>query len=405
MANHNLLHVYIRGGWDALTLCVPLEEAGYDANRDLTRVFSPEHPTAPPEKKAKRITPAIYDGAGNLVRTSFGLPPAFQGVAPLYRVEKNLCFIQGVGSLDETRSHFSQQKHTELGTTTESDIQAPEIEGLGWLGRYLNSTPTQGDATLRALAISPFTIASFAGGTGVTPTLSPDAFGIPFNATLMPEIQSVYAEATANPVNAGLANDVGAISKLESVNWGSTSGYPPTILGNQFRQAFEVFRDLPEVEVVSIDYDNIAGQRWDTHNQQGVFEGTMANLMNDLASALTAFMDDTKDLPSDQTVTVMIYSEFGRTLHENCGAGTDHGRGGLALLVGDRVQGGQVYTPTESQLQLSVGPWPTGFSDDLPVLIDIRDIQSEVAEKCMGADVSKVFPDANYTPKDHGLIV
>lgn len=405
MANHNLLHLYIRGGWDALTLCVPLEEPGYDQNRDVTRVFSPEHPTAPPEFKAKRITPAIYDQGGNLVRTSFGLPPAFQGVHPLYRVEKNLCFIHGVGCLDETRSHFSQQKNTELGITSGSDIPVGEPEGHGWLGRALNDTQPQGDGTLRGLAISPFTIASFTGGPAVTPTLTPDAFGIPFNSTLMPEIQSVYAEAAPNPVNTGLANDVGAIDKLSSVSWGTATGYPGTILGDQFRQAFEVFRDLPEVEVVSIDYDNISGQRWDTHNQQGVFSGTMANLMGDLASALAVFMADTKTLPADQTVTVMIYSEFGRTLHENCGAGTDHGRGGLAMLVGERVQGGQVYTPTDPQLMLPVGPWPTGFSDDMPVLIDIRDVQSEVASKCMGANVAKVFPDTLYTPRDHGLIV
>lgn len=38
--------------------------------------------------------------------------------------------------------------------------------------------------------------------------------------------------------------------------------------------------------------------------------------------------------------TMFIYSEFGRTLKENEDGGTDHGRGGLAMLIGGKVLGG-----------------------------------------------------------------
>lgn len=38
--------------------------------------------------------------------------------------------------------------------------------------------------------------------------------------------------------------------------------------------------------------------------------------------------------------TIFVYSEFGRSLKENEDGGTDHGLGGLAMLIGGKVRGG-----------------------------------------------------------------
>ena len=45
--------------------------------------------------------------------------------------------------------------------------------------------------------------------------------------------------------------------------------------------------------------------------------------------------------------TVIIVSEFGRTVSENGSRGTDHGTGGIAFLLGGAVNGGHI-----------IGDWP-----------------------------------------------
>ena len=387
-----LLQFYLRGGADGLTLCVPVDEPNYHANRFDTRVYHPADVSAPAGKTADIIAPAILSGS-TLVRTAFGLPPAFAGMKPLYQANK-LCFVHAAGSVDPSRSHFEQQKNTELGEVTAT----PSKTGLGWLGRYLADTPPVGDGSLRALAFSTYKIVSFNGGNGVTPAYDPEDFDYPGGQALKDQLSALHAAVVNNPLAPGLQNDLGAIQKLSAVNWGTAQGlYPNSVLGNQFRQAFEVIRDVPGIELITIDYDNIAGKRWDTHNDQGVFSGTMASLMADLSATVNAFMYDVDNNLLGKKVIVLIMTEFGRTLHENDGKGTDHGRGGVSMLIGNHVNGGQVYTNPND-------PWPTGFSDDLPVQLDIRDLQAEALSKCLGANIANVFPDTSYSYVDHGLI-
>jgi len=250
---------------------------------------------------------------------------------------------------------------------------------------------------LRALALSTYQIASFNGGNGVTPAYDPSHFDYPGGATLKSQLSSLYG-SFPNPVAAGLSGDLGAIQKLLGVNWNGLGqgSYPASVLGGQFRQAFQVIRDVFGVEIITIDYDNITGQRWDTHNDQGVFTGTMSHLMADLAAAVSAFLTDMATL-TGKTALVLVYTEFGRTLRENDGKGTDHGRGGVSFLAGNAVNGGQVFTKPGV-------PW-TNSVDDLPVQIDIRDIQAEVAVKCLGVLHAKtIFPDNGYAYHPYGLI-
>ncbi len=394
---HVLVQLYLRGGADGLTLCVPVDEPNYHAKRVETRVYHPDDTGADPDKKADLIVPAIWNG-GTLERTGFGLPPAFAPIKPLFTSGK-LCFVHGVGCLGSTRSHFQQQDFSERG----EHIGTTNKDGLGWIGRHLASTTPLGSGSLRGLGINSFQIKSYSGGDGVTPSADPEGFSFPGEASLRTQLAAMYA-LHGDPLKTSLMNDLEAIEKLNGpggVAWGTTrTAYPSSDLGTQFRQAFEVIRDVPDIEVVTIDYDNIAGQRWDTHNDQGVFQGTMANLMADLSNTLTAFMTDVDTIA--RKVIVLVHTEFGRTLHENDGLGTDHGRGGLCMVLGDGVSGGRVITRGWEGLDDAVlDPPVTG---DLPVSIDIRDVQSEIAEECLGNSTSNVFPDETYDYDSLGLI-
>lgn len=396
-----LVQLYLRGGADALTLCVPEDEDNYHQRRSATRVYASTD-TSPEAagKKGTLIEPKQEDSMGNLTRTGFSLAPAFSSMKLLYDAGK-LAFVHGVGGVDPTRSHFSQQAYTELGETSQTN----GATGTGWLGRYLELKDAPSDGSLRALGLNRFAIQSYAGGNGVIPTLEPESFQLPSGLGSGLALKNIYA-SSINSLKGVLDNDLDAMSKLMAVTWDPVPPphYPSSKLGREFWKAFQVIRDDAEIEVISLDYDNIEGKRWDTHESQGVFDGTMAELMADLSGALTGFQQDVDSLTNGKRVVVLVYSEFGRTLDENDGLGTDHGRGGLAMLIGNEVRVSQVYTdPVLWQGLADGGLDPQGVGDQA-VTIDIRDIQSEVMEKCMGVAPADIFPDTDYTYFDRKLL-
>ena len=144
------------------------------------------------------------------------------------------------------------------------------------------------------------------------------------------------------------------------------------------------------LEVAAIDLGG-----WDTHFAQGGVQRLFANLVDDFAAGLGAFYTDLPDQMSRISVAVM--SEFGRRARENGSLGTDHGHGGLMLLLGGGVNGGLVHGrwPGLEPEQL-VGP------GDLEVTTDYRDV---LAELCLlrlnNVATDQVFP--NDIPKLRGI--
>ena len=89
--------------------------------------------------------------------------------------------------------------------------------------------------------------------------------------------------------------------------------------------------------------------------------------------------------------TLITMTEFGRTARENGTKGTDHGTGGLSILAGGAIRGGQIF-----------GPWP-GIADsdlyagrDLMPTTDIRSWAAWAMAGLYGFDrgllESSVFP-------------
>ena len=122
---------------------------------------------------------------------------------------------------------------------------------------------------------------------------------------------------------------------------------------------------------------------WDHHSNEN---GQLANLLRQLAAALTAFSQDMGDRMED--IVVVTMSEFGRTPQENGNAGTDHGHGDLMMVLGGSVAGGKVY-----------GKWPGLEVEnlyekrDLAVTTDYRDVLGELVRDHLGQEnVTEVFP-------------
>ncbi len=65
----------------------------------------------------------------------------------------------------------------------------------------------------------------------------------------------------------------------------------------------------------------------------------MPPLLNEFGSSLAAFARDMGDRMAD--IVIVTMSEFGRTAAESGNLGTDHGHGGVMMVLGGAVKGTQ----------------------------------------------------------------
>ncbi len=63
-------------------------------------------------------------------------------------------------------------------------------------------------------------------------------------------------------------------------------------------------------------------------------------LLSELAYAVSAFFADLTAAKLADRVTLLSFSEFGRTIAENGSGGTDHGTAGSVFVAGPGVRGG-----------------------------------------------------------------
>ena len=112
----------------------------------------------------------------------------------------------------------------------------------------------------------------------------------------------------------------------------ATAPYPATRFGRALARVAELLTRDAAVEVAVVESTG-----WDTHTGQGGAAGPFADRVGELASGLSAFLEDLGDRALD--VLVVTLSEFGRSVAENRYGGTDHGRGGVLLAIGG-VTGG-----------------------------------------------------------------
>jgi uncharacterized protein (DUF1501 family) len=91
----------------------------------------------------------------------------------------------------------------------------------------------------------------------------------------------------------------------------------------------------PGVHVVHCD-------GWDTHVAQGNgASGRLATLVDHLGHAVGTFR---RELGREQNrVTLVVTSEFGRSLRETPMGGTDDGHAGVCFLLGGGIRGGRVF--------------------------------------------------------------
>ncbi|NJP09970.1 MAG: DUF1501 domain-containing protein [Leptolyngbyaceae cyanobacterium RU_5_1] len=368
MANpKRLIVVFLRGAVDGLNVVVPYRETAY--YEDRPRIAIPQ--------------PGQARGALDL-DGQFGLHPALESLMPLWKQGK-LAFVNSCGSPDATRSHFDAQDYMESGTPGTKSTQD------GWMNRLLGvisgRNPIQAvniGATTPRILVGRMPVATLASGRGATKQLPIDRppVAAAFDKLYNRQDQLGQAYREGREARQALMGDLNA--EMDMANNGAAL---PTVFVNDARRLARVM-----VRDRRVELGFLAVGGWDTHVNQGGSRGPLANRLQALGRGLAALQQELGSTFADTTILVM--SEFGRTVRENGNGGTDHGHGNVLWVIGGNVKGGKVY-----------GNWRGLATDqlyqgrDLPVTTDFRDVVVSVLERQMKLDAAKltqVFP--GYTP-------
>lgn len=377
-----LVHVFLRGGSDGLSMFPPYADPEYYAARPNLAVPPPGQPNG-----ALPLPGSTY----------FGLNPA---AAPLLTPfnDGKLLVVNAAGLDDPTRSHFDAQRFMELGTTSASSSHPAG----GWVARHLATFAPPGASALRGLALEDGLPFALDGAPATLAIPTPGGFVMPGRAgTAARRVQALggmYSDES-EPLGPLADTTVAALQLLSSVdfaNYAPANGaiYPASPFGDQMSATAAMIKAGAGLEVYAIDYDR--GRGWDHHAQLGPISGGFATKLADLARGLEAFYVDLGPTGMD-SVTVLAISEFGRRVAQNASNGTDHGHGNALMLMGGRVLGGRMLTnwPGLAPTQLDQG--------DLAITIDHRDVLAELVSVRLGnPNVGLVFP--GYTPTFRGVV-
>ena len=379
------LTIVLRGALDGLAAVAPVGDPDWVKLRGDNAL------------KLDGATPALpLDGF-------FALNPAMPNLHRLYKAGQAIV-VHAVATPYRERSHFDGQD------VLESGLARPGRADTGWLNRALVKlepddrvrTSTNGRRTFAVGPITPLVVR------GPAPVLS----------WVPPRLPPVSDDTTArlldlyrhtDPTLARVLEDRIGLSSLAPAR--SPDRRPgemgPVIQVGNINQVRAYFAeaagaaakflanpDGPRVGALALD-------GWDTHNNEGVVNGRLAQLLGALDAALGAVETNMGAAWSETVVTLI--TEFGRTARINGTAGTDHGTATVALLLGGALRGGRV-----------VADWP-GVKEadlyekrDLKATTDLRAVLKgllrdhlRVEDHVLAADI---FPGSDGVRPIEGLL-
>lgn len=367
-----LVVVFLRGGADGLTMAPPY---GYSSYRKLRPTIA----VAPPGQKdgALPLTSANNNAAfPSGLDGVVGLHPAFKPIHDTLWAEGKLAVIPAIGvpaSESASRSHFTATRSIQAGS-------ASVRIGGGWLGRMVNTQGAGGQ--IPAVSTSPRSRLLRGSSSGVTvPNLN--AFGVRgFARRALAEDALDQMYGGADSVSQEGQKLLRAVAKIEEVKATAQPNYPDTKLGKTFSELAGLIKANVGVQAAGVDFGG-----WDHHRNHGSVSdpnGRFTPLAAELAGALRAFSDDTNGL---QEISVVVVTEFGRTINENGNKGTDHGRAATYLAMGAGIRGGVYGDDYPSEIK------DDPDQGDLSVLTDFRKPLAEIVQKRAGvSNLNVVFP-------------
>ncbi|EAS44970.1 DUF1501 domain-containing protein [Photobacterium profundum] len=130
-------------------------------------------------------------------------------------------------------------------------------------------------------------------------------------------------------------------AELDSVmnNFPADESIPASYLGNQCRMVKRIMEASTQLNHQrQVFFISIGG--FDNHNNQ---RGKHDGVLTQIDEAISAFHSSLESVGLQDKVVTFTMSDFGRTVRNNSNKGTDHGWGSNQLIVGNAVNGGQIY--------------------------------------------------------------
>jgi len=271
-------------------------------------------PIGDPDYARLRDDLALDPATATKLDGTFALHPSLAETAKMYAGGEAL-FAHAVASPYRDRSHFDGQNVMESGGT------APYALRDGWMNRLAGLLPKTHTPPTAFAPTVPMALRGAHRVTSYAPSRLPGAGDDLLHRVELlyqydPQLQAMW---TAALDARGIAD-----SNEKSDRSSATIG--------KLAATFLKKSDGPRLAMIETN-------GWDTHNQQA---RRSTQLLSGLDAMLAALRDNLG--PAWAQTTVLIATEFGRTAASNGTAGTDHGTGSLAMLIGGAVQGGRILT-------------------------------------------------------------
>lgn len=314
----------------------------------------------------------------------FGLHPSMAGFEQVFR-ENRLAIVHGIGSPNNTRSHFDAQDYMESGTPFSKSTPS------GWLNRAAGLLGHDA-SPFQAVSLTSSMPRSFYGDMPSVAISNLPDFSIQMRGNPMGtgrvsrSFEDLYDQTSSELLKQTGKESFDAMKMLQKADIknyepANNAVYPNTALANSLKQIAQLIKLDVGLEVAFAESGG-----WDTHFNQGKDTGVFARNVADLSNSIIAFWTDMSAYQDD--LTVMTMTEFGRTVKQNGTGGTDHGRASCNFILGNGVNGGLVHGTVEP---LATENLEDGR--DLAVSTDFRSVFSEVANKHLMINNDKVlFP-------------
>jgi len=352
----------LSGGNDAMNTIIPYTDPNYVDNRPFVRI------------PADQVLP---------INDKIGFNPAMGPLKALYDQGK-VAIIQGVGYPTPSRSHF---RSMDIWHTCEPD----KIGDEGWLGRAVRDMDPHKENVLTGVNFGrglPRALA--APGVPVASVGDLETYGVLTgidNEDQRIKALDVFSRVYSPMIGKGPVIDYLAQTGLDALKGAdilssAAERYSSTVeYGND--TVGQYMRNMAQTHLAGFGtrllYTTAPYNSFDTH------AGEMANhsrLWTETSRAIADFYEDLKEHDASENVVLLVFTEFGRRVHDN-GSGTDHGSGGISFVVGDAVKGGLYGEyPSLEQDKLLEG--------DLHWNNDFRGLYSTLMEQWMGLDAKPI---------------
>jgi uncharacterized protein (DUF1501 family) len=380
------LTIVLRGALDGLAAVVPVGDPDWVALRgdDALTLASK--------------TPALK------LDDYFALNPAMPKLHSMFAANEAIVVHAAATSYRE-RSHFDGQN------VLESGVEKPGTVQTGWLNRLLVGLAPQDSVAANAgsaFAVGPVT-PLVARGPAPMLVWSPRRIAPAGDDTISRLIDLYrHTEVRFAKVLEGRTTlaALAAKSGIAEKPAGPLAGpfVPPLTYAAQQRTYFSAVVGAAAQYLAQPDGPRIGAlslNGWDTHYDEGIASGTLAQLLGALDDALAAIKDN-MGAAWRETVVVLI-TEFGRTARINGSKGTDHGTATVALALGGALKGGRVIADWP-------GLKPTNLLEDrdLKPTTDLRAVLKGLLKDHLRADermlARDVFPGSEQIKSMAGLV-